>query len=167
MQLSEECGSPRKVALRLCNTRLLPNGVQVVRYNIEHLIKLSQRFGETTNYHVGLGMLREQGNIAGIEPLSFVEVGLAPVPLTSPARDIGQRFRNLAAIRQKLTCLLKVTHRRVVIFQAGVIVIPPCQYGLAEIWLKSERRFSCLPRFLTERDRRLKTQREIAERIDI
>src|SRR5262249_60358231 len=103
-------------------------------------------------------MLREQGNVARIEPLSFVEIGLAPVPLTSPARDIGQRFRNLAAIRQKLTCLLKVTHRRVVIFQAGVIVIPPGQSALAGIWLNSERRFSGRPRFLTERDRLLETQ---------
>ena len=60
-------------------------------------------------------MLGEQVNVARIEPLGFVEVGLAPVPLASPPRDISQRFRNLAAIGQKLTCLLKVTHRGVVI----------------------------------------------------
>src|SRR6266498_2216875 len=167
MQRSEECGSPRKVALRLCNTRLLPNGVQVVRYNIEHLIKLSQRLGEATNYHVRLGVLSEQGNVARVEPLSFVEIGLAPVPLTLPARDVGQRFRNLAAIRQKLTCLLKVTHCGVVIFQAGVVVISSGQYGLAEIGLKSERRFSCLSRLFAKGDRRLKSEGEIAERVDV
>ncbi|PYI43588.1 MAG: hypothetical protein DMF12_03215, partial [Verrucomicrobia bacterium] len=130
----------------MCNTRLLRKGIQVVWYNIEHLIKLSQRLGETTNYHIGLGVLGEQGNVTRIESLSFVEIGLAPVPLTSSARDVGQRFGNLTAIRQKLTCLLKVTHRGVIIFQAGVVVISPGQYGLAEIGLKSERRFSCLPR---------------------
>jgi hypothetical protein len=151
----------------LCNTRLLRKGIQVVRYNIEHLIKLSQRLGETTNYHVGLGVLSEQGDVARVKPLSFVEVRLAPVPLTSPSRDIGQRFGNLAAIRQELTCLLKVTHGGVVIFQAGVVVISPGHYGLAEIGLKSERRFSCLPRFFAEGNRWLKSECEIAERIDI
>src|SRR5438132_14030173 len=112
-------------------------------------------------------MLSEQGNVARVEPLSFVEVGLAPVPLTSPARDVSQRFRNLAAIRQKLTCLLKVTHRGIVIFQAAVVVISPGQYSLAEIGLKRERRFSCLPCLLAEGDRWLKTECEVAERIDI
>src|SRR4029077_6648760 len=98
IQRSEECGSLREGALGLCNTRLLRKRIHVSRYNIEHLIKLSQRLGEATNYHVRLGVLGEQGNIARVEPLSFVEVGLAPVPLTSPARDIGQRLRNLTVI---------------------------------------------------------------------
>ena len=61
-------------------------------------------------------MRREQENVARVEPLGFVEVGFAPVPLPSPPRDIGQRFRNLAAIGQELTRLLKITHRSVVIF---------------------------------------------------
>src|SRR6266853_4512879 len=113
MQRSEECGSSRKIALRL------------------------------------------------------VEVGLTPVPLTSPACDVGQRFRNLAAIRQELTCLLKVAHRGVVIFEAGIVVISLGQYGLAQIGLKSERRFSCLPRLFAEGDRWLKSECEIAERIDV
>ena len=60
-------------------------------------------------------MLGEKVNVARVESLGFVEVGLAPLPLASPPLDIGQRFRNPAAIGQKLTCLLKVTHRGVVI----------------------------------------------------
>ena len=95
-------------------------------------------------------MLGEQINIARVEPLGFVEVRLAPVPLASPARDIGQRFRNPAAIGQELTCLLKVTHRGVVILQAGIVVISLGQYGLAEIGLKSERGFGCLPCLFTK-----------------
>ena len=95
-------------------------------------------------------VLGEQANVARIEPLGFVEVSLAPVPLALPARDIGQRFRNPAAIRQELACLLKVTHCSVVILQAGVVVISLSQYGLAEIGLKSERRFGCLPCLFTE-----------------
>ena len=47
MQWSEEHTSPRKVALSLCDTGLLRNGVGVIRCNIEHLIKLPQRLGET------------------------------------------------------------------------------------------------------------------------
>src|ERR1044072_9485915 len=139
MERSGEWGSPRKIALRLCDARFLRKRIQVVRYNIEHLIKLSQRLGKTTHYHVGLGMLGEQRHVSRVETLSFVEVGLAPVPLTSPARNVGQRFRNLAAIREKLTCLLKVTHRRIVIFQAGVVIISSGQDGLAEVGLEIGR----------------------------
>ena len=70
---------------------------------------------------------------------------------------IRQRLKNPAAIRQELTCLLKVTHRGVVIPQAGVVVISLGQYGLAEIGLKSERGFGCLPRLFAEGDRWLKS----------
>src|SRR5206468_5017876 len=114
------------------------------------------RFEETTKYHVGLCVRGEEENVARVEPLGFVEVRLAPVPLASPPRDIGQRFRNPAAIRQELTCLLKVTHRGVVIFQTGVVVKSLGMQRLAEIGLKSERGFGCLPRLFTEGDCRLK-----------
>src|SRR5262249_48681642 len=105
MQWREERTSTHQIALSLCNAGLLRKGVDVIRNNIEHMIKLSQRFRETTYYHVRLSMLGEQGSIARIESLSLVEVQLALLPLTSPARDISQRFRNLTAVRQKSTCL--------------------------------------------------------------
>ena len=107
--------SPSACAIAAFTTRVS----DVVRRDIENLIKLSQRFGETTKIDIGKRVLGEQGNVARVEPLGFVEVRLAPVPLASPSRDIGQRFRNPAAIRQELTCLLKVTHRGVVILQAS------------------------------------------------
>ena len=89
-------------------------------------------------------------SIARVEPLGFVEVGFASVPLASPACDIGQRLRNPAAIGQELPCLLKVTHGGVVIFQAGIMIIALGQQRLAEIGLKSERGFGGLPRLFTE-----------------
>ena len=49
MQWREERTGPRKIALRLCNTGLLRKRVDVIRNNIEHLIKFPQRFRETTN----------------------------------------------------------------------------------------------------------------------
>src|SRR5262249_15089370 len=112
-------------------------------------------------------MLRKQGNIARIESLSLVEVDLALLPLTSPARDIGQRFRNLAAVRKESPCLFKVMHGCVVIFQAGVVVISLGQYRLAEIGLESQRRFSSPARLLPELDCWLKSECEIAERINV
>ena len=157
MQWSEERTSARKVALGLCNTGLLRKCVDVIRNNIEHLIKFPQRFRETTDYHVGLRVLSEQRSVARIEALSLVEVGLALLPLTSPTRDVSQRFRNLAAVRQKLTCLFKVMHRGVVFFQTGVVVIPFRQYGFAEIGLESERGFSGLSRLIPESFRWLKS----------
>ena len=53
MQGSEERRSTRQVALGLCDGRLYRHGIDVVRRNIENLIKLSQRFGETTKIDIG------------------------------------------------------------------------------------------------------------------
>ncbi len=47
---SEKRRRPRQVALGLCDSRLLTRCIDVVRRNIENLIKLSQRFRETTKY---------------------------------------------------------------------------------------------------------------------
>src|SRR5438034_3419708 len=102
-------------------------------------------------------MLGENVDVAGVKPFSFVEVCFAFVPLTSPPRDIGQRFRNQAAIGQELTCLLKVTHRSVVILQARVVVLALGQYGLTQFGLKSECGFGCLPRLFTQSSRWLKS----------
>src|SRR6266581_3467684 len=116
MQRSEEHSSTRQVALGLCDISLSRHDIDLVWGDIQNLIKLPQRFGETTKEFVGNRVLSEQVNVARVEPLSFVEVRLAPVPLASPPRDIGQRLRNPAAIWQELMCLLKVTHRGVIIF---------------------------------------------------
>src|SRR5438094_10474250 len=88
-------------------------------------------------------VLGKKINIARVDPLGFVEVRLALVPLASPPRDIGERFRNLAAIGQELTRLLKVMHRGGVILQTGVLITSLGQYGLAEIGLHSESSFGC------------------------
>ena len=89
-------------------------------------------------------MLCEQGSVPGIEPLSFIEIGLALLPLTSPARDVRERLRNLATVRQKLTCLFKITHGCVIIFQTSIVIISFSQYGFAKIGLEGERCFRCL-----------------------
>src|SRR4029077_11438880 len=114
-------------------------------------------FRKTTKTHVGKRALSEEVDVARVEPLGFVKVCLAFVPLASPPRDIGKLLRNPAAIGQELTCLLKVAHRGVVILQAGVVVISLRQYGLTEIGLKGERGFGCLLCFFTQRDCWLKS----------
>ena len=48
MERSEQRRRPRQIALGLCDSRLVHEGIDVVRCDIENLIKLSQRFGETT-----------------------------------------------------------------------------------------------------------------------
>src|SRR5215831_13393638 len=105
--------------------------------------------------------------VARVKPLGFVEVPLASVPLASSPLQIGQRFKNPAAIWQELACLLKVTHRGVVILQAGVVVISLGMQCLAEIGLKSEGGFGCLPRLFSEGDRWLKSLVAIAGRINV
>src|SRR5256886_5726643 len=167
MQRSEERRGAREVALGLCDSRLFHEGIHVVRRNIENLIKFSQGFGETTETEIGNRVLTEQVYVARIEPLGFVEVRLAPVPLASPPRDIGQRFRNPAAVGQELMCLLKVTHRGVVIFQASVVIFTLGQYSLAQIGLKSESGFGSLACLFPERDRWWKGQCDVAVRIHV
>src|SRR5215470_15831613 len=108
---SEEYGGPRQIALSLCDTRLSCEGGHVTRHDIENLVEFSQCFGETTKLNIQLCMLCEQGNVARVEPLGLVEIRLAPILLASSPRDRRQQRRNLAAIRQELTCLFKVTHR--------------------------------------------------------
>ena len=80
-------------------------------------------------------MLREQVNIAWVELLGFVELRLALLPIASPPFDVGQRLRNPTVIGQKLICLLKVSHRSAVVFQAGVVIKTLGEYSLAKIGL--------------------------------
>src|SRR6266496_2031061 len=101
MQLSEQRSCPWQIALGLCDIRLRRQRIHVIRCDIEHLIKLSQRFGETTKLSIGKRVLGEQVNVAGVESLGFVEVGVAPLPLASPALEIGQGPRNPTAIGQE------------------------------------------------------------------
>src|SRR6266496_5923817 len=111
MQRSEQRSCPWQIALGLCDIRLRRQRIHVIRCDIEHLIKLSQRFGETTKLSIGKRVLGKHGNVAWVESLSFVEVVLAFVPLSSPPLDIGQGLRNPTAIGQEWSCLLKITHR--------------------------------------------------------
>ena len=86
MERSEECSGPRQVAFGLCDNSLKHERVHVVRCDIENLIKFSQCFGKAPKSDIGLGVLAEQVGVARVEPLGFVKVGFAPVPLASSPR---------------------------------------------------------------------------------
>jgi len=150
MQRREQDRSTREVAFALCDTRLRFKCVHVVRCNIENLIKLSHCFGETTKVHIGIRVLGKDFHVARVEPLGFVKVMFALLPLAASAFELGQRLRNPAAIRQERTGLLKVTRSGVVVLQAGVVVIALGMHGLAKIGLKTERRFGGLPCLFAE-----------------
>src|SRR5262249_49094227 len=98
-------------------------------------------------------MLSKQKNVTRVDPLGFIEVGLALVPLAAPARDNCQEHRNLAIVGKKRSRLLKVVHRGVVIFLAGIGIKTLSQNCFAEIRLKSESSFSRLPCFFTKVNR--------------
>src|SRR4029453_12054647 len=97
---SEERRSTGQIALGLFDSRLSRECIDVVRGDVKNLIKLSQRVGEITESDIGNRVLGDQENVAGVEPLGFVEVILRPAPLASPSSDIPQRRRNLTAIWQ-------------------------------------------------------------------
>src|SRR5262249_52122171 len=115
--------------------------------------------------YIELCMLSKQDDVARVEPLGLIEIRLAPVPLASPSRDRGQRCRNLAAIGQESLCLLEVTDRGVVIPKTCVVIVSFGQYRLAEIGLKSESGFGCLPRLFAQGGCRLKNRCDVATRI--
>src|SRR4029077_17226992 len=123
MQRSEERRGSRQIALRLCDTRLERNGTNVIWCYIKNLVKLPQCFREATKSHQRNRVLCEEVRIARVEPLGFVEVRFAPLPLATPSCYVGQRFWDATVIGQDLTCLLKITYRGVVILQATVMVI--------------------------------------------
>src|SRR6185437_10120396 len=107
MERSEERSGPRQVSFGLCNVGLKHERIHVIRCDIENLFKLSHRIGKTTKTEIRNRVLAEQEGVARVQSLGFVKVGFAPVPLTSPAGDIGERFRNPAVIGQKRSRLLK------------------------------------------------------------
>src|SRR5262249_4093060 len=86
---SEQNRRPRQVALGLSNSRLQGEHIYIVRYDIENLINLSQSFRETATDNIGSRLLREHLDVARPEPLGFLKIGFAPIPLAAPARDIG------------------------------------------------------------------------------
>ena len=63
--------------------------------------------------------------------------------------------------------MLEVTHRTVVVLQAGVVIETLGKYSLAKIGLQSNSGFGRLPCFFTEGDGRLKTLCKITTRVDI
>ena len=101
MQRSQKRSSSGQIALGLRDTGLDHRGVNVVRCKIENLIKFSQRFGEPTYNDQGKSVLSKQVNIAWVEALSFVEVGVAPVPLASGSLDIGKGLKNKDVVRRE------------------------------------------------------------------
>ena len=106
---SQQCRSARQIAFGLCDSCLSRERIDVARCDAKKLVKLLQRIMETTTTDLGNRSLAYQVNIAGVEPLGFVEVGIALVPLAPPPCDISERLRDPAAIGQKLTRLIKVT----------------------------------------------------------
>src|SRR5213082_2330779 len=68
------CRGSRQVAFGLGNRRLFHQSINVVRRNFQNLIELMERFGETPQRDIELGMPSEQTHIARVEALGFVEV---------------------------------------------------------------------------------------------
>ena len=59
VERSQERRGARQIALHLCHPRLIQDGIDVVRCDIENLIILPERFGETPEYNIGCRMLGE------------------------------------------------------------------------------------------------------------
>ena len=95
--------------------------VHVAGGDVENVVKLSQRQRKIAVSILGKGVLGKKIYISWVEPLGFIEIRVASVPLAPSASNIGQRFRNPAAIGQERTCSFKITHCRVVILQGCVV----------------------------------------------
>jgi len=89
VERSKDRGGPGQIAFALGDTGFKREGFHIVRCDIENLIKLSQRFGKTTKGAIGRRVLDEQVDVTWVEALGFVEIGLAPIPLTPSPCDVA------------------------------------------------------------------------------
>jgi hypothetical protein len=112
-------------------------------------------------------MLGQEGNVPRIESRGLVEISVGAIPLAFPARYVGKRFGNLAAIGQKLTRLLEVTDGRIVIFLAGIVILAFCQNSLAKIRLKRQSGLGCLPCLFLEGNCWLQVEGDISPGIHV
>ena len=99
----------------LSDGRFKRGSTDVVGRSFENLIQFSKRFAKAAIGAVEKCVLTKHGSVAGVECLSIVKESFAPIPLSLPASDIGERHGNLTAIRQERAGLLKIANRRVVI----------------------------------------------------
>ena len=97
----------------------------------------------------------------------MIEIIVTLIPPASGSLDIGQRMKDSAIVRQKRACLLKVTHGGIVILQTRIVIIALGEHCLAQIGLKSDRSFGCLPCFFTKGVRRLKIHGVVTDRIGV
>ena len=74
MQRSEQCTSASEIAVGLRDKCLEREGLDVIWRNIQNLIKLSQRFGETSKQVIVYRVPAEQVTIARVELLGVVKV---------------------------------------------------------------------------------------------
>src|SRR5262249_39867849 len=100
-------------------------------------------------------------------PLGFIEVRFASVPLALPTRDNSERCRNLTAIRQQPLRLFKITHRSVIILEAGIVIVSLRVQCLTEIGLKNEGGFCRPPCLIAERSCWFKNLGEETARIHV
>ena len=77
LERSKERRCPRQVALALGDARFVNNSSDIVRHNIENLIKLPSRFGEASKRDIACGALDKQVDVAWVQALGLAKVGLA------------------------------------------------------------------------------------------
>ena len=151
MERSKQGRRSRQISFGLGNGRLEREGIDIIWRDLKNLIKLSQRIGKPAHCNVEKSMLGQERNVPRIESPGLLEISVGAIPLAFPARYVGKRFRNLAAIGKKLTRLLEVTDGRIVIFLAGIVILAFCQNSLAKIRLKRQSRLGCLPCLFPQR----------------
>src|SRR3954447_6379233 len=131
MKGREKCRRAIKIALRLCDLCLQHNGINVVRRNIQHALEFLQRFRKTALTNETHRMPGEERHISRIEPLGVVQISIAPIPLAPSSLKITKRLRNLAAVWEQRSGLLKIGDRGVIVLQAGVVIKSLRQYCFA------------------------------------
>src|SRR5262249_8178932 len=120
---SEYRSSCRQVTYSLGDSRLLYEGIHIVRRDIKQLVELLYRVGKTTKNNIGNRVLVKQVDVTRVEAFCSLEIRLALLPPALPPCDICEQLRNSTAIGQELACLLKMTYGGVIILQAGVVII--------------------------------------------
>src|SRR5689334_25284589 len=112
-------------------------------------------------------MLSQQVNVTWIQLFRPLEIRVARVPLALPAGDIGERLIDPAAVREKMTSLLKIISGGIVFLENRVVVISFGIKRFAEIGLKLQGGFSCLARLFPKAGRRLQVNGQKTASINV
>ena len=87
MKRRDDDGGVRQISLCLCYRSFDCDRVDIIRRDIQNLIKFFLRFSETAKVNIRKCLFGEQSCVTGVKSLGLAQKEIASVPLSSSSRD--------------------------------------------------------------------------------